>query len=262
VTNVQRREIDLNLDLAEGFGVWSLDNHEAEQLALASSVNLACGFHAGDPSRMRVAVEGAKRHGVAVGAHPGLPDVVGFGRRPMVLSPAEIKDAVTYQVGALRAFTRAAGIALHHVKLHGQLASQCTRDHAAARAFIEAVAGIGDELLVYHQAVSEVSVAAEELGIRVVPEFYADIPLRADGTRFVGEVRHVQREPYFTLDEIRARVVDFVRTASVEACDGGRVGVRADTISFHNDGPSGLETARAVRSALDECGVAVTAVSP
>src|SRR5258707_14508006 len=119
--------VHLNLNLDEGFGPWSRDNDEDTLTALATSVNLACGFHAGDPSRMRKSVDTAKRHGAAVGAHPVLPDLVGFGRRPMQLSPDEVNDCITYQIGALRGFARAAGLELHHVKLHGELAIQCNR---------------------------------------------------------------------------------------------------------------------------------------
>jgi UPF0271 protein len=253
------QKIDFNLDLGEGFGIWDRDNDEAALLRLTTSANLACGFHAGDPSRMRRAVEAASLHGIAVGAHPGLPDLLGFGRRPMSLTPAEVKDYVTYQVGALEAFLRGAGMPLHHVKLHGALAAQCNRDGAAATAYVTAVAEVGERLPIYANPRSEVWTAAEKIGIPAVAEFYADLPLRRDGTRVVGEVRLDGPSARSGPDSVRARVRDFLQTGSVDAHDGGRVEVRAGTISVHSDGASAIDMARAVRAGIEDAGVALSA---
>jgi len=250
-----RRRIDLNLDLGEGFGVWSKACDEAALTALATSVNLACGFHAGDPRRMREGVEAARRLGVAVGVHPGLPDLIGFGRRPLQLSPDEVRDCITYQVGALRAFTDAAGIALHHVKLHGELALQCNRDEASAHAYVAAVAAFGERLPIYANRHSAVWTAAERAGVRAVAEFYADLPLRRDGSRVppTADRRH-GRHPEATVEFVRARTRDFLETGSVEAHDGGRVDVTADTISVHTDEAATVDVVRAVRTAAHEAG--------
>jgi UPF0271 protein len=254
------QRVDLNLDLGEGFGLWSRDNGEDALTALATSVNLACGFHAGDPGRMRKAVDTAKGLGVAVGAHPGLPDLVGFGRRPMQLSPAEVNDCITYQIGALQGFTHAAGLELHHVKLHGELAIQCNRDEASARAYVAAVASFGGGLPIYANRHSQVWTAAEQLGVRAVAEFYADLPLCRDGRRVPpSEQRRHGRHPDATPAFVRARVRDFLETGSVDAFDGGRVAVEAGTVSVHTDEQSTVDIVRALRAGIEDASVELSA---
>ena len=255
-----QRVIDLNLDLGEGFGYWSKDNDEDALTALATSVNLACGFHAGDPSRMRAAVDTAKRHGVAVGAHPGLPDLAGFGRRPMRLSPAEVNDCITYQIGALQGFARAAGLELHHVKLHGELAIQCNTDEGSALAYVAAVASFGGDLPIYANRHSQVWTAAGRMGVRAVAEFYADLPLCRDGRRVPPSEQHrYGRHPDATPEFVRARVREFLETGSVDAFDGGRVGVEAGTISVHTDERSTIDVVRALRAGIEDAGVGLSA---
>jgi UPF0271 protein len=247
------RRIDFNLDLGEGYGTWSRDNDEATLLGLASSVNIACGFHAGDPAHMRAAVEQAATTGVAVGAHPGLPDLRGFGRRPMRLSPDEVRDDVTYQIGALLGFTGAAGIPLHHVKLHGSLASQCNSDAESAAAYVAAVGGFGfgARLPIYTDPSSCVWHAAAEAGVPVAAEFYADMPLQRDGRRVAG--RH-GRHPDATPDSVRARVRDLLEHGSVDAAGGGRVEVMVQTISVHSDGVDAVDMARAAVAGIGDAG--------
>jgi UPF0271 protein len=249
------RRIDFNLDLGEGYGTWSRDNDEATLLGLASSVNVACGFHAGDPAHMRAAVEMAAANGVAIGAHPGLPDLRGFGRRPMTLSPGEVRDDVAYQVGALLGFTSAAAVPLHHVKLHGSLASQCNTDAASATAYVAAVAGFGfgAHLPIYTDPSSCIWTAAAEAGVPVAAEFYADMPLRRDGRRVAGgsrQGRHLEATP----DSVRARVRDLLEHGSVDAADGGRVDVVVQTISVHSDGADAVEMARAAIAGIRDAG--------
>jgi 5-oxoprolinase (ATP-hydrolysing) subunit A len=251
--------IDFNLDLGEGFGVWERDNDEATLLTLTSSVNLACGFHAGDPVRMRRAVEAAQRLEVAIGAHPGLPDPLGFGRRPVRLAPAEVKDCITYQIGALQAFVHAAGVPLHHVKLHGELAAQCNRDPAAATAYVTAVAEADQSGPIYANPCSEVWTAAERMGVPAVAEYYADLPLCRDGTRVVGQGGPHGRSQRAAPDLIRNRVRDFLQTGSVDAHDGGRAAIQAGTISVHSDGPTAVALARAVRDGIADAGFWVSA---
>jgi UPF0271 protein len=257
---VRGQRVDLNLDLGEGFGPWSRDNDEDVLTTLATSVNLACGFHAGDPSRMRKAVDTAKRHGVAVGAHPGLPDLVGFGRRPMQLSPTEVNDYITYQIGALQGFAHAAGLGLHHVKLHGELAIQCNRDEASALAYVAAVASFGGDLPIYANRHSQVWLAADQLGVRAVAEFYADLPLCRDGRRVApSEQRRHGRHPDATPAFVRARVRDFLETGSVDAFDGGRVAVEAGTVSVHTDERSTVDIVRALRAGIEDANVELSA---
>jgi len=254
------QRVDLNLDLGEGFGPWSKDSDEDDLTAMATSVNLACGFHAGDPSRMRQAVDTAKRHGAAVGAHPGLPDLVGFGRRPMQLSPTEVNDYITYQIGALAGFTHAAGMELHHVKLHGELAIQCNTDDASARAYVAAVASFGGDLPIYANRHSQVWMAADRMGVRAVAEFYADLPLCRDGRRVPpSEQRRHGRHPDATPAFVRVRVREFLETGSVDAFDGGRVAVEAGTISVHTDERSTVDIVRALRAGIEDANVELSA---
>ena len=253
-----RDRIDFNLDLGEGFGIWSRDNDEDTLTTLATSVNIACGFHAGDPARMRTAVEAAARVGVAVGAHPGLPDLLGFGRRQFMLSADEVRDCVAYQIGALDAFVRAAGLSLHHVKLHGNLAIQCNGDAAAADAYARAVAEFGDGLPIYTDVSSEVWRAAESHAVPRVAEFYADMPLRRDGRRVAGETSRHGRHPDATPEFVRSRVRDLLQTGCVDAYDGGRVSVEADTICVHSDGPAAVVMARAVLDGMRDAGCTPT----
>jgi UPF0271 protein len=197
---------------------------------------------------MRAAVESAKQRDIAVGAHPGLPDKEGFGRRPMFLSAAEVKDCITYQLGAMQGFVAAAGMALHHVKLHGYLAGQCNREADIAAAFVEAVAEFDDRLLIYNARHSEVWTVGEKMGVPLIAEYYADVPISQDGTRVVrpGGGRH----PSMTPEMVRERVRDFLTTGSVPAWEGGRVPVIADTISVHTDDAMALDMARAVRAGI------------
>jgi UPF0271 protein len=256
----ERRVIDLNLDLGEGFGPWSRENDEDALTALATSVNLACGFHAGDPSRMRKAVDTAKLRGAAVGAHPGLPDLAGFGRRPMRLSPTEVNDCITYQIGALQGFAHAAGLELHHVKLHGELAIQCNADEESALAYAAAVASFGRDLPIYANRHSHVWTAADRVGVRAVAEFYADLPLRRDGRRVAPSEQHrYGRHPDATPEFVRARVRDFLTTGSVDAFDGGRIAVEAGTVSVHTDERSTIDIVSALRAGIEEAGVELSA---
>ena len=255
-----QRLIDLNLDLGEGYGAWSRDSDEDALTALATSVNLACGFHAGDPSRMRKAVDTAIRHGAAVGAHPGLPDLAGFGRRPMRLSPTEVNDCITYQIGALQGFAHAAGLDLHHVKLHGALAIQCNTEEESALAYVAAVASFDGDLPIYANRHSQVWTAADRMGVRAVAEFYADLPLCRDGRRVApGEQHRYGRHPDATPESVRARVRDFLEAGSVDAFDGGRIAVEAGTVSVHTDERSTIDIVRAVRAGIEDAGVGLSA---
>src|SRR5215813_2144440 len=173
--------IDLNCDMGESFGAWKMGN-DAALMGHVSSVNIACGFHAGDPSTIREAIETAVEKGVAIGAHPSYPDLQGFGRRQMSLSPKEIYDLVLYQVSALRGISEACGGDLHHVKPHGALYNQAAKNKEMSRAIAEAVKAVDRALILYGGSQSELITEAENAGLRVASEVFADRTYQSDGS--------------------------------------------------------------------------------
>jgi UPF0271 protein len=203
---------------------------------------------------MRRAVASARAVGVAVGAHPGLPDLLGFGRRRMEVTPAEVRDYVLYQVGALDAFARALGARLQHVKPHGALYMMALDDGPLARAVVEAVAEFDESLAIYTLPGSEVWDAAEADGLRAVPEFFADRPLLADGTVVMFGWQELF-EP--TPEAVAERVRSLLETGTVPALDGTPVPVTASTICVHSDTPRADELGAAVRAAVEGAGVRV-----
>jgi UPF0271 protein len=250
--------MDFNADLGESFGLWERGADD-ELMQVISSANVACGFHAGDPGTMRVAVASARDHGVAVGAHPGLPDLLGFGRRAMDVTPAQVADYVLYQAGALAAFARLAGLRLHHVKPHGALYMMALDDAPLARAIAEATARIDEGLPVYTLAGSEVWHAAEAAGIEAVAEFFADRPLRRDGSVVMFGWQEVF-EP--TPEAVAERVREFVTTGAVTSLEGEAVTVTAASICVHSDTPGAARIGPAVRAAIEEAGHAVSSELP
>ncbi len=248
------RSVDLNADLGESFGLYRYGADE-ELLPLLSSANVACGFHAGDPSVMRRTVGLARRHGVAVGAHVGFPDLLGFGRRRLLASADQVKDYVTYQVGALHGFLRAEGLPLHHVKPHGALYMMALEDPALARAVAEAVAAAGQGLQIYTIRGSSLDDAATGLGLPVVAEFFADRGYH--GTGAVKMFDWTLAEAGGTAEAIGRRVVGAVRDGTVAAIEGGQIRVAARTVCVHSDTPGAPAIARAVRGALAAAGIVV-----
>jgi UPF0271 protein len=250
------RTFDINCDLGESFGNWSL-GHDEEVMPLVTSANVACGFHAGDPVTMARTVALAMRHRVAVGAHPGLPDLLGFGRRAMAISPDDAAAYVRYQAGALQAFLRAAGGELHHVKPHGAF-FVALRDRAdLARPVAQAVRDLGDEVMVYWPAPAEGVPFCEELGhlgVRVVGEIYPDLSYAPDG-RLVIERSKAETDVEFAAHQTRL----FIEEGVVEAVDGSRVPLTARSACIHGDGPNAVAVARAVRRALTETGRGIAA---
>ena len=247
------RTIDFNADLGESFGLWQRGADD-ELMACISSANVACGFHAGDPGTMRDAVASAHRNGVTVGAHPGLPDLLGFGRRTMAVSPREAGDYVLYQAGALQAFARSEGVELHHVKPHGALYMMALDDAGLARAIAEAVARLGGALPVYTLAGSEMWQAAQSAGLPAVPEFFADRPIRSDGSVVMfGWQEHLDATPKTVSERVRS----LVATGSVTSLEGASVPVTATTVCVHADTPGAGEIGAAVRAAIEAEGVAV-----
>jgi len=247
--------VDLNCDLGESFGAWRMGADDAV-LPHITSASIACGFHAGDPGVMARTVAAALAHGVAVGAHPGLPDLVGFGRRSMDVSPGEVHDLVVYQVGALGAFAAAAGARLQHVKPHGALYNMAAARPELAESIAHAVRAVDSELALYALAGSASLAAAEAQGLRAVSEVFADRNYTADGALVS------RRRPDALVadaDEAVKRALRMVRDGVVRSVDGPDVAIRADTICIHGDGPHAAEFARRLRQALDAEGVTVAA---
>lgn len=247
---------DVNCDLGESFGNWTLGDDEAV-MPLVTSANIACGFHGGDPVTMERTVALAMRHGVAIGAHPGLPDLLGFGRRVMALSPEDAAAYVRYQAGALQAFVRAAGGALHHVKAHGAFFAVLRDDAALAKPVARAVRDLGDDVMVLWPAPAEGVPFCEELGelgVRVVGEIYPDLSYAPDG-RLVIQRAKAQTDVAFAAHQTRL----FLEEGVVEAVDGTKVPLTAGSACVHGDGPNAVEVTQAVRQAITEAGRRIAA---
>ena len=246
-------KIDMNSDLGEGFGAWGMGDDRAV-LASVSSANVACGYHAGDPSIMRETVKLCAEHGVAVGAHVSYPDLVGFGRRNMSCSPQEVYDYCMYQIGALRAFCRAGGVELQHVKPHGALYNQAAKDRKLADAIASAVKDSGDGVILMGLAGSEFAPAAEAAGVRFAAEAFADRAYLKDGSLMPRS-----REGSVIHDAALAasRVVRMVTKGTVTADDGSEIQFRPDSICLHGDTKEAVEMAAAVRRALEDAGASI-----
>ena len=244
-------EIDLHCDMGESFGIFRIGNDEG-MMKYVTSISVGCGFHGGDPHVMRKTVALAKQYGVAVGAHPGFPDLIGFGRRKLEVQPEEAKDYILYQVGALRAFCDAAGLPLQHVKPHGQFYNMAWTDEALTRAILEALREIKPEpifLALYNTLPYEM---AQSMGIRVAGEFYADLDYAPDGTTFIKKV-HGEIDPKATVDKVLKMVLE----EKVVALDGKEIEVKGKSICFHGDSPTSPEISQAVRNELEKRGVKI-----
>jgi 5-oxoprolinase (ATP-hydrolysing) subunit A len=248
--------IDLNCDLGESYGRWSL-GHDAEVMPSITSANIACGYHAGDPGVMRETVRLAKAHGVAIGAHPGFPDLVGFGRRNMAASPREVEDFVLYQIGALAAIAAAEGVRLQHVKAHGALYNMAVRDRALADAVARAVVSFDRQLILFGLPSSALLTAAQEAGLAVAAEGFADRGYEPDGTLTPrdrdGAVIH---DP----DLVVQRVARMARDKVVTATNGQDIAVSVRTICTHGDTPGSHRLTQLLRAGLERQGIAVRAV--
>ncbi len=233
----------INCDMGEGFGLYRLGNDDA-MMPLIDLANVACGFHASDPSIMHATVRLAKQHAVKVGAHPSLPDMQGFGRRVMTITPSEVEDLVIYQVGALKAFLQAEGVALNHVKPHGALYGMAARDENIAAAIADAVGPFGVPIL--GMAFTAHETVYKEKGVELIPEFYADLEYDGDGTLILSRV-HDAVDPL----EATARVLRVIREHVVSTITGHDIPVRATTVCVHSDTPAAVaiasELARALR---------------
>jgi UPF0271 protein len=246
-------QLDINVDMGESFGRWQLGD-DAAIMPYVSSVNIACGFHAGDPATMRETVGHAVEHGVNIGAHVALPDLWGFGRRRMAVSPEEVRDYCIFQIGALWGFVAAAGAELRHVKPHGALYAMCTGDPDLAGAVAEAMATVtpGIPLLLLNDNPRE---AVEAHGVDLVTEAFPDLDYQPDGQLIIERVK-VSRDPALVAE----RAVRLVREGVLEAIDGSLIESRAPTACIHGDAPNAVEVARTVRERLDAEGIAVRPV--
>ena len=250
------KPIDLNCDMGESFGPWTMGDDQAV-LAHVSSINVACGLHAGDWSVMHETTQAAFARGVAVGAHPSLPDLQGFGRRVMNISPDEAYDMVLYQVGALSAFCRALGGRLSHVKAHGALYNMAAKDTALADAIARAVTDFDRTLVLFGLAGSALIKAGREAGLRVANEVFADRSYQPDGSLTP------RNRPGSMITDVKvslAQVEDMLTRGRVRALDGSEVAIEADTICIHGDQAGASQFAAELRALLARLGIEVAAV--
>jgi UPF0271 protein len=246
------RTIDLNCDMGESFGAWKM-GADAEVMPHITSANIACGFHGGDPATIRETVRLAVGHGVAIGAHPSLPDRMGFGRRPMKISAQDMYDLLVYQAGAVEAFARAAGAKLHHVKCHGALYNMAANDEALSEAMVRAAKDLG--VMLYVLSNSRNFQIAKKQGIAVAAEVFADRGYSDDGTlaprdKPGGMIEDAAQAVKQALGMVEGYVVSL---------SGKRVPVAADTICLHGDQPGAAHFARELRKAFKEKGITIAA---
>ncbi len=249
--------IDLNCDMGEAFGPWRMGN-DAELLRLVSSANIACGFHAGDPTTMRKTAELAIENGVAIGAHPGYPDLLGFGRRKISMSALEVYDIILYQVSALKGICESLGTSLNHVKPHGALYNEAAGNRDLAEAIARAVRSIDADLVLYGLSGSELITAAEAAGLMPASEVFADRTYQADGS-LTARTRPdaLMGDPMAAAEQ----ACGFVENSEVFSTDGKSVKVVADTICIHGDGPHAVEFAVAIRTELEKRNIRIAAIS-
>ena len=249
------KTIDLNCDMGESYGAWKM-GADAEVMPYISSANIACGFHAGDPATIRKTVRIAADHGVAIGAHPSLPDLQGFGRRGMQITPQEMYDLVLYQAGAVEAFARAAGARLHHVKCHGALYNMAANDAALSDACARAVKDLGGNVILYALSGSRMTERAAKEGVRAIGEAFADRGYQDDGTLAPRNVPGGMIE-----DENKsvAQALALVKEGYVMSLSGRRVPVAPGTLCLHGDQPGAVAFAKALRAAFQAHGIEVSA---
>jgi UPF0271 protein len=254
---MSKNQIDLNSDVGESFGNYKLGTDE-KLIPLISSANIACGFHGGDPTVMKHSIEIARQSGVAPGAHPGFPDLLGFGRRNMDVSLAEIKDYVTYQIGAMQAFAAAQGMALQHVKPHGALYNMAVKNMEIWDAVAEVIAAVDPSLVLFVMAGpwrEDLAAIGAKHKIRLAFEFFADRAYNPDGSlvsrKLPGALIHDHKR-------VVEKVLKLVKESKVVCIDGTEMEIRAETICVHGDNPTALELVGHIRKSLEEAGVKIT----
>jgi len=242
------RSIDLNCDMGESFGAWEMGN-DAALMDYVSSVNIACGFHAGDASVMRKTVETAIEKNLKIGAHPSFPDLQGFGRREIKMSGREIFDIILYQVSALKGICEAFGARLNHVKPHGALYNQAAKDPKIAGAIAEAVKAIDDNLIFYGLSGSFLISEAEEIGLKTASEVFADRTYQTDGSL---TTRNQPNALITENEKAVGQVLQMIQTQTVTTVNGAKISIKAETVCIHGDGEHALEFARTIREKLIE----------
>jgi 5-oxoprolinase (ATP-hydrolysing) subunit A len=249
------KKIDLNCDMGESYGAWKM-GADAEVMPFISSANIASGFHAGDPATIRKTVKLAVDHGVAIGAHPSLPDLMGFGRRVMRISPQDMYDLVIYQAGAVEAFARAAGAKLHHVKCHGALYNMAATDEGLSDAMVRAVKDLGRGVILYCLSQSRNFELAKKAKIPVAGEVFADRGYSDDGTLAPRD------KPGGMIVDAAAsekQALAMILEGRVTSLSGKKVAVAADTMCLHGDQPGAVAFAQRLRKAFSEKGITVAA---
>jgi len=255
VVNIFR--VDLNSDLGESFGSYVLGMDE-QVIKHVTSVNVACGWHGGDPLVMDRTVKTALREGAAIGAHPGFPDLLGFGRRNLAATPEEVKAYVKYQLGALMAFAKASGTAIQHVKVHGALYNMAAKDFKLAAAIAGAIHEVDRDIILMGLANSEMINAGREMRLKTANEVFADRAYNPDGTLVS---RRLPDAMIHDIELALSRVIGMVKEGKVRAVNGQDIEIKADSICVHGDNPEAVEFTRKIRARLEEEGVEVTAVS-
>jgi UPF0271 protein len=243
------KQIDLHCDMGESFGIYNLGN-DAEMMKYVTSISVGCGFHAGDPHVMRHTVALAKEHGVAVGSHPGFPDLIGFGRRKMFITRQEAADYIIYQTGALKSFCDEAGISLQHIKPHGEMYQMAWHDENLAQGVLDAFAAFSPTpifMALYNTRPYDLAI---ERGFRVAGEHYADLDYLTDGTITIKK-KHGAVDTRETVDKVMKMVLE----EKVTATDGSEITVKAKSICLHGDNPMAPEVAKVLRSELKASGV-------
>lgn len=230
-------QVDLNCDMGESYGRYTLGNDE-EMMKYITSANIACGFHAGDPKTMDETVQRALQHQVSIGAHPGFPDLNGFGRRLMQITSEEAYQIVLYQIGALQGFVQANGGQLHHVKPHGAFYNLAAANASIAEAIAEAIYKLNPELILYGLANSQLTLAGEKLGLRVAHEVFADRTYQKDGTLTPRNQEHALiHDPELAIQQ----VLTMIKEKRVHTVAGEEIPIQADTICIHGDGAQALQ---------------------
>jgi len=249
-------QIDLNSDMGESFGAYKIGGDE-EIIQYVTTANVACGWHAGDPMVMDRVCRMAKERGVVVGAHPGYPDLMGFGRRKMNLSPLEIKNYVKYQIGALSAFTRTYGLKLHHVAPHGALGNLCEKDEPASKAVCEAILEVDPSLIVFYIAGTQLGKTAQEMGLQTAAEIFADRAYMDD----LSLVPRSMAGAMITDEDLAiARCIRMVKEGRVVTLSGKDVDIHGDTLCVHGDGPKALAFVKRIREAFENEGIVVRSI--
>ncbi|WP_067726098.1 LamB/YcsF family protein [Oceanobacillus damuensis] len=248
--------VDLNSDLGESFGAYTIGQDDLV-MNYISSANIACGYHAGDHNVMQLTVKNATEKNVGLGAHPGLQDLIGFGRRPMKIAPEEVYNLVVYQVGAIESFAKINGNRLNHVKPHGALYNMAAKDKEISQAIAEAVYAINPNLILFGLAGSELVKHGRETGLTVAEEVFADRTYQPDGTLTPRTAENAMIED---ADEAVSRVIRMVKDGKVEAVDGSDVAIQADTICIHGDEQKSLEFAKRLYNELTAQGISIEKV--